>query len=73
MNTVRAQLAAYIGASEDDLVFIPNASDGVNTVLRSLQPPVGQKILLLNTAYGMVGVREWGLPVLGGGCVAWWV
>ena len=52
------------GAAEDDVVFIPNASDAVNAVLRSLQPPVGQKILLLNTAYGMVRL----LRLRGGGC-----
>ncbi len=54
MDGIRAQLAAFIGANTDDVAFVPNASDGVNTLLRSLRPPPGTKLLLLNTAYGMV-------------------
>ena len=32
----RAALAAYLGARGDDLVFVPNATTGVNIVARSL-------------------------------------
>lgn len=32
----RAQLGAYLGARGDDLVFVPNATTGVNIVARSL-------------------------------------
>jgi selenocysteine lyase/cysteine desulfurase len=54
MDGVRKMLAAYIRCAWEDLVFVPNASAGVNTVLRSLPAPPGKKILFLNTAYGMV-------------------
>ena len=55
-DSVRAQMAAYIGAEFNDTVFIDNASNGVNAVMRSLARalPPGKKILLLNTAYYMV-------------------
>jgi isopenicillin-N epimerase len=33
----REPLAAYLGAERDDLVFVPNATYGVNIVARSLQ------------------------------------
>ncbi len=54
MDGVRRLLSAYLGCHWADLVFVPNASAGVNTVLRSLLVPAGKKILYLNTAYGMV-------------------
>jgi selenocysteine lyase/cysteine desulfurase len=54
MNDLRVRFAAYVGADEDDLTFVPNASEGVNSVLRSLKVPAGKKIMLLNLAYYMV-------------------
>lgn len=54
MDSVRRALADLLSCDWEDLVFIPNASAGVNTVIRSLQVPDGQKILYLNEAYGMV-------------------
>ena len=55
-DDVRARMAAYINAGFNDTVFVENASNGVNAVLRSLARamPPGKKILLLNTAYYMV-------------------
>jgi selenocysteine lyase/cysteine desulfurase len=56
MNTVRAQVANYVGADPEDVVFVENASHGVNSVLRSIQInfKTGGKILILDIAYGMV-------------------
>eukprot|EP00466_Bigelowiella_natans_P004748 jgi/Bigna1/74082/fgenesh1_pg.27_\ len=54
MDQVRTRVASYIGAEAEDVAFIPNASHGVNAVLRSLQVPKGKKILFLNIAYQMV-------------------
>ena len=54
MNSVRKILAKYIGADTDDVAFVPNASHGINAVLRSLRIKSGEKILFLNVAYTMV-------------------
>jgi isopenicillin-N epimerase len=61
-NTVR-QLAAHVGASPTDCFLLPNATAGLNTVLRSLGQRLlqqGDAVLLLDTAYGSVKkmVRE---------------
>ena len=55
-DRTRAIMAEYINADFNDTVFIDNASNGVNSILRSLarSMPPGKKILLLNTAYYMV-------------------
>jgi len=54
VNKVRKQLATYIGADEEDVVFVINASHGVNAVIRSLVFPPGSKVLYLSEAYPMV-------------------
>src|SRR5215207_3065564 len=37
LESTRQVLAQFVGAAPDDLVFVPNATSGVNTVLRSLR------------------------------------
>ena len=49
-----ARLAAYLGADGDDLVYVDNATAGVNAVLRSLDFAPGDEILITNLAYGAV-------------------
>lgn len=52
----RAVLAQYLGAQAQDLVFVPNATTGVNTVARSLAIDQtlapGDEILTTNHEYG---------------------
>jgi hypothetical protein len=54
MDSLRERVAAFVGARKEDIVFVPNASHGINAVLRSLKLKAGEKILYLNTAYRMV-------------------
>lgn len=48
------QVAAFMGARGDDLVFVDNASTGINAVLRSLPLGPGDEILITTYAYGAV-------------------
>jgi isopenicillin-N epimerase len=49
-----AALAAYLGVRGDDLVFVGNATEGCNAVLRSLHLAPGDEILTTSLAYGAV-------------------
>jgi len=50
-DAARAALAQFVGANSDDLVFVANATSGVNTVLRSLQFNPGDELLVTNHEY----------------------
>ncbi|HLZ25429.1 MAG TPA: aminotransferase class V-fold PLP-dependent enzyme [Ktedonobacterales bacterium] len=56
----RAPLAAYVGVERDDLVFVPNATHGMNIVARSLMPALepGDEVLGTDHEYGAVE-RTW--------------
>jgi isopenicillin-N epimerase len=48
------EVAAFLGAQGDDVVFVDNATTGVNAVLRSLRLRAGDEIVILDHAYGAV-------------------
>jgi len=51
LDHARNQLAAFIGANEEELAFVPNATTGVNAVLRSLFFAPGDELLTTNQEY----------------------
>jgi isopenicillin-N epimerase len=51
LNAARQALASFLGAEPADLVFVPNATAGVNTVLRSLILEPGDELLLTTHTY----------------------
>jgi len=58
MDEARQAVAAYVNAAADDVVFIPNATTGVNIVARSLALKPGDEILASNLEYGACS-RTW--------------
>lgn len=51
LDASRRSLAAFVGAQADELVFVPNATTGVNAVLRSLSFNPGDELLTTNQEY----------------------
>lgn len=51
LESARQALAKFVGASSRDLVFVTNATTGVNAVLRSLQLRRGDELLTTNFDY----------------------
>lgn len=52
LATARSQLAAYVGANPDDLVFVSNATTAVNIVARSLDLGPGDDVITTDHEYG---------------------
>jgi len=50
-DEARRTLAPFLGARPDDLVFVPNATSGVNAVLRSLKFKRGDELLVTDYEY----------------------
>jgi isopenicillin-N epimerase len=51
LDEARASLGSFVGADPDDLVFVANATTGVNTVARSLHLDPRDEIVVLDHAY----------------------
>jgi len=48
------QVAAFVGARPDDLVFVPNVTTGINAVLGSIELSAGDELVVTDLAYGAV-------------------
>lgn len=51
LDDVRRELGTLIGAAPDDLAFVPNATTGVNAILRSLTLKPGDELLVTTHEY----------------------
>ncbi len=58
VGEARAALAAFVGARAEDLVFVPNATAGLNAVIRSLRLGPEDEVLTTRHEYGAV-MRTW--------------
>ncbi len=58
MQDARAALAAFVHVAANDLVFVPNATTGVNVVARALDLRPGDEVLSTDHEYGAM-TRTW--------------
>jgi isopenicillin-N epimerase len=58
LDDARASLADFLGAQAADLVFMPNATSGLNAVIRSLRIRPEEEVLTTGHEYGAI-LRAW--------------
>ncbi len=58
MRSARESLGSFLGADPGDLVFVPNATTGLNAVARSLRLAPGDEVLATDHEYGALD-RTW--------------
>ena len=51
LDAARGELAEFVGAAAEDLVFVTNTTTGINTVLRSLEFQAGDELLVTDQEY----------------------
>ncbi|MBV8201060.1 MAG: aminotransferase class V-fold PLP-dependent enzyme [Acidobacteria bacterium] len=54
MRAAAEAVAAFVGASGEDLVFVDNATSGANAVLRAVPLAAGDEVLVTDMGYGGV-------------------
>jgi isopenicillin-N epimerase len=59
LDDAAEKLGAFVGCRGDDLIFVPNATTGMNIVADSIELNSGDEVLLTDHEYGAV-VRIWG-------------
>jgi isopenicillin-N epimerase len=70
LDQAREALSRFVGADPQDLVFVPNATTGVNVVLRSLRFSPGDELLTTDHAYAACrnsldyAAERWGAKVV---------
>lgn len=52
LQAARSAIAPLLGANVDEVVFIPNATTGINTVLRNIDFIEGDAVIHFNNIYG---------------------
>lgn len=51
LDDARGEVARFVRCAAEDLVFVPNATSGVNTILRSLEFKRGDELLVTDQEY----------------------
>lgn len=58
LTSARASVSEYLHTNKDNLVFVPNATTGINIVARSLNLHAGDEVLTTDHEYGAMD-RTW--------------